>query len=297
MTGRVIVAEVVIQDVSDVPVDIPEVPVEIPEDDIPDEDMLNEDKPPVRNFVVEDGNRDRMSIKVSSSNQEAFDALTEMAKTGERKWIGGEIQSFKNNYGFRFKSDSVVVAETTPVESQASQYEAVQKAFDRWKELEPVYISGRVVSIQDKIEVNYQKFGFNVTTTMTNGGVENISLDPSATSILLTLDTSATKAGNLTVTLPRNLIDSTTDTKDKKFIVKVDDEEVKYKAVKLEKKADTQRKLKIPLPAGATQVEIIGTQVVPEFPLGLVLVLAALISAMVVMTRVRNIKVFYKNLH
>jgi len=296
MTGKVIVAEVVIQDDgSDVPLDIPEVPVEIPEDML-DEDIMDEGVTPIRNFVVEDENGDRMSIRVSSSNQEAFDALTEMAKTGERKWVGGEIQNVTNDYGFKFKSDSIIVAETVPEESRASHYEAVQKAFDHWKELKTVYISGKVVSIQDKVTVNYQKFGFNVTTSMTNGAVENIAVDPSSTSVLLTLDASKTKAGNLTVTLPRDLIDSTTDTKDKKFIVKVDDEEVKYKAVKLEKKADIQRKLKIPLPAGATQVEIIGTQVVPEFPLGLVLVLAGLISVIVVMTRIRNVKLFYKNL-
>ncbi|GEM_PF-1377001 len=286
MTGKVIVAEVVIQgDGSDVPVGIPEVPVEIPEDEILEEDILDEDRAPIRNFVVEDGNGDRMNIKVRSSNQKAFDALTSMAKTGETKWVGGKIQSFKNDYGFRFESDTVIVAETVPQESEASQFEAVQKAFDYWETLDAVYISGKVVSVQDKIEVNYQKFGFNVTTSMTNGGVENIAVDSSANSILVTLDTGATKAGNLTITLPRDLIDSTTDTKDKRFVVKVDDEEVKYKAVKLEKGADTQRRLKIPLHAGAAQVEIIGTQVVPEFPLGLAIILAALVSVIVVMTR------------
>jgi plastocyanin len=286
MTGKVIVAEVVIQeDGSDVPIGIPEVPVEIPEDEILEEDILDEDRTLMRNFVVEDGNGDRMNIKVSSSNQEAFDALTSMVKTGETKWIGGKIQSFKNDYGFRFEPATVIVAETVPQESDASQFKAVQKALDYWETLDAVYISGNVVSVQDRIAVNYQKFGFNVTTSMTNGGVENITVDPSATSILVTLNTGATKAGNLTITLPRNLIDSTTDTKDKKFVVKVDDEEVKYKAVKLEKGADTQRRLKIPLPAGAAQVEIIGTQVVPEFPLGLAVILAALVSVIVVMTR------------
>lgn len=280
MTGKVIVAEVVIQEDG-----IEDVPIGVPQDDIPDEDVMDRNGRAVRDFIVEDPDGDQMSIRVSPSDQEAFDALTEMSKTGEIRWVGGEIQSVKNDFGFRFKPDTVVVSEITAEGLQAVKYKSIQEDLDYWTGLGTVYISGKVVSIRDKITVDYQESGFNVTATMTNGGVKSIEIDRDSTSLLVKLETSANKAGNLTITLPRELIDSKTDTADKKFIVKVDDDVVKYKEVKLKKTADTERKLKIPLPAGATQVEIIGTQVVPEFPLGLAVILACLVSVIVVITR------------
>ena len=278
--GNVVVAEVVIQQD-----EIEDVPADVPGDDITNGDIGNEGAG-ARNFLVEDIDGDRMSIRASKNNQDALDALTEMSKTGQTMWVGGEIQDFKNKFGFRFSPDTVAVAEITAEGLQAAKYKSIQEDIDYWRGLGTVYISGKVVSVIDKIPVNSQESSFNVTTTTSNGGVKNISVDPSSTSIIVALDTSATRAGNLTITLPRELIDSKNDDTDKKFIVKIGNDEADYKELK--KTTDTERKLRISIPAGADQVEIIGTQVVPEFPIGLAVIFAGIFSLIVVMTRIRN---------
>ncbi len=274
-TGKVVVAEVVIQEDG-----TENTQVGVPEDDIAEEDIGNGNGTNVRNFVVEDVNGDLMSIRVSPSMQDTFDALTEMSKTGQRRMVGGEVESFDNKFSFRFKPDTLVVADSS--EGLASQYKVIQEKLKEWGGL-TIYVSGKVVSVRDKITVNYQESGFNVTTTMTNGGVKSIEIEPESTNLLVKLETSTTKAGNLTITLPRELIDSRANGDDKEFMVKVGNDKADFKELK--KTTESERKLRIELPPGANQVEIIGTQVVPEFPLGLAVVLAGLVSVIVVMTR------------
>ncbi len=278
MTGKVMVAEVVIQEDG-----VEDLPIDIPEDDIPEEDVADRDGKTVRDFIVEDPDGDQMFIRVSRGNLEAFDALTEMSMIGEEKWVGGEIQTAKNDFGFKFKPDTVVVSEITAEGLQAVKYKSIQEDIDYWTGLGTVYISGKVVSIRDKITVNYQESDYNVTATMTGGAVKGIEIQPDSTSLLVKLETGATKTGNLTITLPRELIDSRGNGDDKEFVVKVGNDDADYKELK--KTSETERKLRIELPPGTNQVEIIGTQVVPEFPLGLAAILAGLISVIVVMTR------------
>src|SRR5574341_8126 len=64
MTGKVIVAEVVIQEDGS-----EDAPIGVPEDDMAEEDMGNGNGTNVRNFVVEDVNGDLMSIRVGPSMQ------------------------------------------------------------------------------------------------------------------------------------------------------------------------------------------------------------------------------------
>jgi len=103
--------------------------------------------PGVRGFLVEDPDGDRMIIQVNPSRREAIEALTEMSKTGERKWVGGEIERFENEFGFRFKPDTIVVAEVTAEGLQASKYKYIQQDFEYWKGLGTIYISGKVVEV------------------------------------------------------------------------------------------------------------------------------------------------------
>lgn len=282
MTGKVIVAEVVIQEDG-----IEDVPREMPEVDIPEEDVIGSDKGIVRHFTIADPDGDQMTFRVSSSKQETFDALTEMSKTGEEKWIGGEIQTHENAYGFRFKPDTVIVSEITAEGLQASKFKSIQEDLTYWSELGTVYISGRVVSVRDTVTVSYQEYSLDLTTTMTNGGVKSVAVDPESSSLLITLEASTTMPGNLTITLPRELIDSTANGDDKGFVVKVDNDKADFKELK--KTTETERKLRIEIPPGTNEVEIIGSQVVPEFPLGLAAILAALVSAIVLVTRLTPI--------
>jgi len=88
-----------------------------------------------------------MIIQVSPNRQEAIKALTEMSKTGEIKWVGGEIEQFDNEFGFRFKPDTITVADFTAEGLQASKYKFIQQDFEYWQGLGTIYVSGKVVQV------------------------------------------------------------------------------------------------------------------------------------------------------
>lgn len=96
---------------------------------------------------MEDFVGDRMVIQVDESRLETRGALVELHRTGESRWIGGEIESCQNEFGFRFKPDTVEVAEITAEGSQAVTYRAIQEDFEYWRAYGVVFIEGSVVAL------------------------------------------------------------------------------------------------------------------------------------------------------
>src|SRR3989338_58307 len=119
--------------------------------------------------------------------------------------------------------------------------------------------------------------------TITGGKVLSITPDVAANSLIIAIE--ATNDGQLTITLPRALIDALLpDGGDDSFFVLVDGEERDFD----ETKTDTDRTLAIVFEEGAEEIEIIGTFVVPEFGTIAVMILAvAIISIIAVSARSR----------
>lgn len=133
------------------------------------------------------------------------------------------------------------------------------------------------------IMVEFEGNRIPVKYKMTNGSVRGIEVDPDFTSIIISI--SATGDGELTITLPRKLIDARFDGcggDDDEFIVLVDGEEETYDESDT---TSTDRELMIPIPGGAEEVEIIGTCIIPEFGILAPLVLAAAVGAIIVASR------------
>jgi predicted secreted protein with PEFG-CTERM motif len=102
-------------------------------------------------------------------------------------------------------------------------------------------------------------------------------------SIVLMID--AKSDGILTLTIPRNILDSQSDDGDSPFIVLVDDDEGEVFEVSSDA---TVRTLEIDVPEGATQIEIVGTFAVPEFGTMAAIILAvAIVSIIAVSARSR----------
>ena len=126
---------------------------------------------------------------------------------------------------------------------------------------------------------------FNVDYDVTGGGnVVNVTPDSEASSVIVELN-ATTEQGVLTITLPREVMDAKiSDDEDDDFFVLVDGEEVSFE----ETKTDADRTLAIEFPAGAEEVEIIGTFVVPEFGTIAMMILAiAIISIVAVSAKSR----------
>jgi predicted secreted protein with PEFG-CTERM motif len=131
------------------------------------------------------------------------------------------------------------------------------------------------------VRVEFEGNVFDIRATLSNGSIQGIEVDPDFTSIIVSVSTTD-QDGELVITLPRQLIDAKIDGSDDVFVVLVDGDEADAEETET---TATERTLRIPVPAGAEEIEIIGTQVIPEFGILAALVLAAAVGAIVVADR------------
>ena len=129
-----------------------------------------------------------------------------------------------------------------------------------------------------KVEGSNDLIGYEIT----GGNLLGITPDVDANSLIVSID--ATSDGSLTLTIPRSVLDATMNGVDDDFFVLVDGEEVDFDEVT----SSTDRTLTIAFPAGAEEIEIIGTFVVPEFGTIAAMILAvAIISIIAVSAKSR----------
>ncbi|HKU32242.1 MAG TPA: PEFG-CTERM sorting domain-containing protein [Candidatus Nitrosotalea sp.] len=102
----------------------------------------------------------------------------------------------------------------------------------------------------------------SVTYTITNGKVLDIKADTNSKSLIVSIQT--TGDGVLTVSMPRTLIDAkkTDGSDDQYFVLNDGQENDQFQETTT---TNTDRTLQIPFSDGTSQIEIIGTFVVPEF--------------------------------
>jgi predicted secreted protein with PEFG-CTERM motif len=118
---------------------------------------------------------------------------------------------------------------------------------------------------------------FSIKYSITNGKVLGIKADTQSKSLIVSIQTTAD--GVLTVTLPRGLINATTpDGKDSPYFVMSDGQQADFEETSNTK---SDRTLAIPFTDGTTQIEIIGTQVIPEFGPIVAVVLAIAIMSII----------------
>jgi predicted secreted protein with PEFG-CTERM motif len=110
---------------------------------------------------------------------------------------------------------------------------------------------------------------------ITNGKILNIIPDSDAKSLIISIE--SLDDGTITLTVPRSVLDSTINGEDDDFFVLVDGEEIDFDEIV----SSIDRTLTIEFSAGAEQVEIIGTFVIPEFGTIAAMILAVAIISIV----------------
>ena len=120
----------------------------------------------------------------------------------------------------------------------------------------------------------------SVKYSITNGKVTDIKADVQSKSLIVSIQ--STGDGVLTITLPRGLIDSQTSSgQDDKWVVLNDGQE--NTDVQETSTTTTDRTLSIPFSNGTSEIEIIGTQIIPEFgPIAALVLAIAIISIIAV---------------
>jgi hypothetical protein len=125
---------------------------------------------------------------------------------------------------------------------------------------------------------------FTVNYNIKGGIIDDILISHQDTSLVIALNSSSD--GNLTVTMPRALIDAKLGTNDDDFFVLVDGADTDFH----ETKTTADRTITVSFPESTNQIEVIGTQVVPEFGGLSFLVLIMAIFSMVAISSIFRLK-------
>lgn len=96
--------------------------------------------------VIRDVNGD--SIVVEPVNDGVWSELVQLYQSGDQKWVGGIVESYNSSWGFRFKPESIVVAEVTAEGLQAT-IRFISENLDYWKG-GYAYVSGKVLEIHSQ---------------------------------------------------------------------------------------------------------------------------------------------------
>jgi len=123
--------------------------------------------------------------------------------------------------------------------------------------------------------------------SVSSGTIKSMELDPASHSLTINLEGVQT-VGNLEITLDRHLIDAKTDDTDTNFLILVKQVSAPEHEGFYDETSSTasERTLRIVVPETATQVKIVGTQAVPEFPAAM-LAIAGVFIAMIAAYRLR----------
>lgn len=125
----------------------------------------------------------------------------------------------------------------------------------------------------------------SVQYSINNGQVISINGNNESRSVII--HTKTTDNGILSITLPRELIDSKTNGKNDKFFVVIDGQEEPFDEIKT---TDKDRTLNIPFSIGIQEIEIIGTKAAPEFGIVTSITLViAIVSSIILVTKARKI--------
>ena len=139
-------------------------------------------------------------------------------------------------------------------------------------------ISSEVTDTTVSVQGSSDLIGYEITGAKLLGIIPDVD----ANSLIISID--AMDDGSITLTIPRSVLDATINGADDDFFVLVDGEEVDFD----ETITSTDRTLTIAFPAGAEEIEIIGTFVVPEFGTIAAMILAvAIISIIAVSAKSR----------
>ncbi len=108
-------------------------------------DLLNQVKHDTNRWaVIEDVNGDRIAVEPVSDH--IWSELVQLNQNGTRMFVGGIVERYDNKWGFRFKPDSVTVAQFTAEGLQATIRD-MSLDIDYWLNLGWAYVGAVVIEI------------------------------------------------------------------------------------------------------------------------------------------------------
>jgi len=116
---------------------------------------------------------------------------------------------------------------------------------------------------------------YGIKAVFSNGDVSGFRIEPESKSIALQLNTKGTSGGEgkIELILPRNLLDARNGMNDTEFTIMVGKNIVQYREEL--GYSESERKIEFIVPEDSTEVTIVGTRMIPEFPASLLALVAA----------------------
>jgi predicted secreted protein with PEFG-CTERM motif len=233
---------------------------------------------------------DQLSILIQSPNGNLV-ALDQLTVSSDNQFsteikLGGKLMKTEGTYTIKvqyreqstttsFEFDEVVssstneldVVESTVIEDTVIEDPMIEDSFVEDAIIVDSVVTATTVTVQDSNDL--------ILYEITNAKLINVIPDLDAVSLLIYIET--TGEGSITLTIPRSVLDASINGGDDEFFVLVDGEEVDFEEIK----TSEDRTLTINFLAGAEQIEIIGTFVVPEFGTIAAMILAVAIISIV----------------
>lgn len=87
-------------------------------------------------------------IAVETTSNEIWNTLLELNQNQTEMWIGGFVETYNNKWGFRFKPDTIVVAQVT-IEGAQSNIQAISENLDYWINTwaKETYVMARIIKV------------------------------------------------------------------------------------------------------------------------------------------------------
>lgn len=141
-------------------------------------------------------------------------------------------------------------------------------------------ISQNQIYAQESYMLNTDDQTFEVRYSL-DGQVIAMAIDHELNSLLIGI--TEVKDSAFQITLPQDLISA----ENNEFVVLVNQIEVDYNV----SEQDDTATLSFFVPVDSEEIEIIGTQVIPEFPLGVLMVFATMIVAVTLVTKIGKFRI------
>lgn len=135
--------------------------------------------------------------------------------------------------------------------------------------------------------LNVEGRNYPIKYVLTDGSIDRIFARAAEDKLIVEL-LNADQAGQLTLVLPREVIDAVENGEDIAYVVTIENESGNIETVEVDESGNTNttRTVVIDYPAGANRIEIAGTQVVPEFgSVAAITLVVAIVGIIVVTTR------------
>lgn len=94
--------------------------------------------------VIEDFNRDQIAVEPTSD--QVWSELVKLHQNGSRMFVGGIVEKYDNRWGFRFKPDTIMIAQFT-AEGLQGTLQLISSDIDYWVSLGYAYVNAKVVDV------------------------------------------------------------------------------------------------------------------------------------------------------